>query len=477
MKLFLGLLIMLLLAGCRTETVPQLPAQYSPTPPTPVGLMPGDAKKAFDSPEGLSAMLEKRWPLYAIQRFCIPDRRHDNMFQNLVAYGVVWEGTLYNGQQTGFEKIAWYATTKEGRADIYSLGATRGDDFWLLEINSEEYVKYPPHYEPARRVEDLLAARSNGDHKMKCLSILRTAILVSLSLYVSSVLAQSQFPSDMPSTSNGETSELRLYGRATQIGTVALRTIRNRSGKIVREVYYHSHALETSSLTEKDLLVQSIRVFYHDVNGRVERVEHWTPHHATPRLEQNAYSESGELVRKWYVEPDGIRRYEMRYRGSRELTHLYFDDTGAYLTSLRGTVVSDVTLPHGWGDVNGGVACAITLSKESGRLEDIGIWVTIRNATDETLHIFNLSEPSFELRDSAGKLILPRVSQRGLDENQSHLNGQVLDCDEAGFMYPAYRLVDYFGSVLPGKYTIRIRQAVKERSVELVSNDVTFVVR
>jgi hypothetical protein len=93
-------------------------------------------------------MLERRWPITAIQQYCIPERRHNNAYQNLVAYGVVWKGNLYQGVTTGFDRIAWYATTNNGRADQYSLAVYRGKDFWLLEIGSEGSVQKPPEFSP-----------------------------------------------------------------------------------------------------------------------------------------------------------------------------------------------------------------------------------------------------------------------------------------------------------------------------------------
>ena len=137
-----------LLCGCRQDSAPSAVAN-TPTP-TPTPRI--DAKTAFASPEGMTKFLEQRWPLEAIKTFCIPERRHNNMYQNLVAGfdgPVVWKGKLYQGIETGFDDISWYANSKNGRATTYSLNVERGDDFWLLEIGDEEYVeKTPPNYSP-----------------------------------------------------------------------------------------------------------------------------------------------------------------------------------------------------------------------------------------------------------------------------------------------------------------------------------------
>ena len=142
------LLVSCLLGGCRRQSSHPVTPESSPTPPVASSVSAVDAKAGFDSPEALTKLLERRWPVAAIQEFCIPERRHNDAYQNLVSYGVVWKGNLHQGVPTGFDKIAWYATTKEGRADQYSLEAYRGKDFWLLEIASEEGVEKPPQFSP-----------------------------------------------------------------------------------------------------------------------------------------------------------------------------------------------------------------------------------------------------------------------------------------------------------------------------------------
>lgn len=139
---------MCLSAGCVKQTNRPLPVTATPSPTPIVVLSSAEAKVAFDSPEALTRALERRWPLAAIRSYCIPERRHNPTFQDLVAFSPIWEGVLYPSVATGFDKIAWYASTKKGRADQYSLGVYRGKDFWLLEIGSEATLTAPAHYSP-----------------------------------------------------------------------------------------------------------------------------------------------------------------------------------------------------------------------------------------------------------------------------------------------------------------------------------------
>jgi hypothetical protein len=117
-----------------------------------VAKYPPNAKPGFNSPEAVTALLEKRWSLADVRKFAIPERRHNNKYQNLVLdTPEAWAGRVYCDKATGFDSIEWYATVENGRATEYSLQAIRGKDFWLLEIGSPASVRKPPHVEPVFR--------------------------------------------------------------------------------------------------------------------------------------------------------------------------------------------------------------------------------------------------------------------------------------------------------------------------------------
>jgi len=119
-----------------------------------VAKYPPNAEPGFNSPEEITAFLEKRWPLADIRKYAIPERRHNDLYQNLVTAGVpeVWAGRLYCDKSTRFDSIEWYATIENRHSKHslkeYSLGAIRGKDFWLLEIGSPTSVQQPPNIEP-----------------------------------------------------------------------------------------------------------------------------------------------------------------------------------------------------------------------------------------------------------------------------------------------------------------------------------------
>jgi hypothetical protein len=107
------------------------------------------ATPGFDSPEAVTRWLEQRWSLADIRSFCIPERRHNDAYQNLViTTAQTWKGRLYADTVTGFDRIIWYGTVQEDRLQKYSLEAYRGKDFWLLEIGSPESSGTPPRVAP-----------------------------------------------------------------------------------------------------------------------------------------------------------------------------------------------------------------------------------------------------------------------------------------------------------------------------------------
>ena len=110
---------------------------------------PPNAKPGFSSPEGVTSYLENRWSLADIKKFAIPERRHNDAYQNLVIdTPTTWAGKLYCDQRTGFDSIEWYATVANGHVKEYSLEASRGKDFWLLEIGGPATARRPPIVEP-----------------------------------------------------------------------------------------------------------------------------------------------------------------------------------------------------------------------------------------------------------------------------------------------------------------------------------------
>ena len=151
------LLLLLLLMFCvsaacskNPTTPPPVTTSATPAPPS------AETRAAFRSPEALTKFLEQRWPISGIQTFSIPERRHNEQFENLGVEGQVWRGSLFATQDTGFDEISWYANVKNGQVAIYSLGARKGDDFWLLEIADQDDVRQPPDFAPDPKLKEFV---------------------------------------------------------------------------------------------------------------------------------------------------------------------------------------------------------------------------------------------------------------------------------------------------------------------------------
>jgi len=136
-------------AGCSSQREQPSPAAADWPPSARAAAYSPTATLGFDSPEGVSRLLEQRWSLADIQAFCIPERRHNDMYQNLVVdTPEAWKGRLYSDRRTGFDRISWYATVRDGHLQAYSLEAYRGTNFWSLEIGDPETFHKPPQVTP-----------------------------------------------------------------------------------------------------------------------------------------------------------------------------------------------------------------------------------------------------------------------------------------------------------------------------------------
>ena len=106
-----------------------------------------EADEAAELPKNakeVTKLLEKRWPISEIKKFCVPKRRFDPLLQNLVRDGEkVWTGTLYEGKETGFDKISWYANISGGSIESFSLNVSKGKEYWNIEIGDEESLTKP----------------------------------------------------------------------------------------------------------------------------------------------------------------------------------------------------------------------------------------------------------------------------------------------------------------------------------------------
>jgi hypothetical protein len=92
----------------------------------------------------LKFALESRFQLRMIQAYCDVTAPTPESVQNLVALGESWHGVMYQGTNTGFDQIWWYASTVNGQFEAYSVNAKKGRKYWNIEIGTQETLHKAP---------------------------------------------------------------------------------------------------------------------------------------------------------------------------------------------------------------------------------------------------------------------------------------------------------------------------------------------
>lgn len=152
MKLLLLITVLLGVTGCcQTAALRPAPAATQPVssaqtdwpPDARAAVYSHSAAPSWDSPEGVTALLEKRWPLAAIQAACTAQTANPDGQALVLDEEEAWKGRLYEDRQTGFGRISWYAAVRHGRVVTCFLSVYRGKDYWNLEGLGPDTVQIP----------------------------------------------------------------------------------------------------------------------------------------------------------------------------------------------------------------------------------------------------------------------------------------------------------------------------------------------
>ena len=275
--------------------------------------------------------------------------------------------------------------------------------------------------------------------------------------------------------------ELRVYPRATQIGTVANRQFKNSKGRIVKIIYYTYAADTTSNFREELLREQSSRTYEYDDYGCPIKSESYDQlHNLTATEEVRCIDRTATASRTTVRNPLGIKQCETRYNeaGSVE-TVLEFDGKGEKVIGMNGATPADVDLVHGWGEVVQGLALGISASRESGPQQDLNVYITIKNVDN---HSRIMAAPIvLELKDANGQVIqenaINRITKSSTQSHECPDNLKIGTPDVGRVLIQfSFGLGERYSALPPGKYFLTVTYCVSEVPERLVSNTIQLEV-
>lgn len=275
--------------------------------------------------------------------------------------------------------------------------------------------------------------------------------------------------------------ELRIYHRATQVGTVANREFRDDRGRVSKIIYYTSGGSFEGPFLEELLREQSIHLFTYDEHGCRVKSQSYEPGLKLDRTrEVRCFDGTATPSLTTVRYANGIKQFETIHTSSGGTqTVLYFDYEGEKIVGINGELPTTVDLVHGWGEPFNGFACGIAVNREKGRQEDLQIHATIKNISNESSGGVMISPVLVELKDMAGRVIERKAAKRTAgNELQTEGSPSYLGQGAPGAgrsqPQPGYILGDQFDPLAPGKYSFTATYCVSGMSGRLVSNTILF---
>jgi hypothetical protein len=272
--------------------------------------------------------------------------------------------------------------------------------------------------------------------------------------------------------------ELRLYDRATQIGTTANREFTDDKGRVIKHIYYTGGSSGINGPYHEELLrEQSIHVYAYDEYGCRIRSENYAPgmklsSTAEVRCLDGTATPQLTTVR----DARGVKQFENRHTASGGTrTRLYLDHDGEKLIGIIGDTPTDVDLSHGWGAEVGGFAIGVAANRERGRQGDLQVSVTIKNVGDLSDGALMVSLVRVELKDSAGRLIEPKAAYKNRGEvtnSEECSGGWGVPFPGRSQWLPSYDLGEQYEPLSPGKYSFTVTHCLSGNRGLLISNTI-----
>ena len=288
----------------------------------------------------------------------------------------------------------------------------------------------------------------------------------------------------IPALSGADT--LVIYPMETQNGTIARRTVTDEHQRPVREIYYRTNASPKSPTVESDLIPYVTRLYNYDRQGREEWMGEYSPKLILQRSFETLYEAEGRRQTRLWRDTDGIVRYQSRSENGSTVSHLYFDDTGKDLISIRGKIPPDMDMASGWGKPAGGLACGIGINRSRGKIHDFRFYVTVRNLTASPLVVVSClpyQEIKVELRDASRHLVKVDTGHlRRRDKDLRAMNPdkndtlQTIQPTESQTFNGGHELKDWYPGLPSGTYILTVWRRADGPDFALASNPVQLQV-
>jgi hypothetical protein len=270
-----------------------------------------------------------------------------------------------------------------------------------------------------------------------------------------------------------QTSQLQIYDRPTQAGTVADRVFKDSKGRVVKNILYTGGG--PAPYHEELLQVYLISIAKYGPNDCVVRAAtYWPGMILKSMIEGTCWPGTATPKLTVFRDAHGVRTQEARHKTEAgKSTVLLFDATGEKVVAIKSLTPDDIDLAHGWGKEVGGVACGIAANRERGRQEDMELFITIKNSSYRRDRVPTVSPVAVELKDSAGRLVRPKAElaakEAKIAPNVCPPFGELPLIGESRLL-TSYRLGERYDGLAPGKYEMTVRLCSPVISGLLVSN-------
>jgi len=273
--------------------------------------------------------------------------------------------------------------------------------------------------------------------------------------------------------------ELRLYYRATQIGTTGNREFKDNKGRVVKTIYYTGGSAQGSDSIagpyfEELLHEQSIHLYtYDDHDCRTKSMTYLPGMKLTRTTEVRCLDGTKTPQFSTVRDERGVKiSEEIHTANGGTGTVLHFDSGGETVIAFSGETPTGVDLPHGWGKEVSGFASGIAASRDKGPQKDLRVSVTIKNISGRSKADLMVSLVKVELKDSAARLFEPKPNQNVGVRTEECVGGFGVPAIGISQWLPGFDLGEQYDPLAPGRYSLTVTHCLSANRGLLISNTI-----